>query len=248
MTVAPTPVRGRRVPHRQPLLFAAMLVLVLLALGVVLLFRFDVFGGSSGSGAQGSGVQGSGVAATDARDVASFASVELAGSNNVTIRVGEPQAVVVRADDNLLDRVTTEVHAGNLVIGNTPGSFTAKSPMSVDVSVPSLTALTLTGSGNIFVGGIETQRLTLTLSGSGMLTGSGTASRLDVTLSGSGEAQLEQLVAGEVHAVVSGSGEILVTASKSLDAAVPGSGAIVYGGNPQEVTKSITGSGAIVAQ
>jgi hypothetical protein len=44
---------------------------------------------------------------------------------------------------------------------------------------------------------------------------------------------------------VSGSGSIFVTATKSLDASVSGSGAILYVGSPKQVTKSVTGSGAI---
>jgi hypothetical protein len=166
----------------------------------------------------------------------------------VTIRVGEKQAVVVHADDNLLDRVTTEVRAGNLAIGNTPGNFETKTPMSVEVSVPSLGAVSLTGSGNISITGIKGEDLTVLLSGSGVLNGSGTATQLDVTLSGSGHAQLEQLIANDVQAVVIGSGRILVTATQSLDAAVPGSGVIVYGGNPKQVTTAITGSGTISAR
>ena len=54
-----------------------------------------------------------------------------------------------------------------------------------------------------------------------------------------------RLVANDVRAVVSGSGSIFTTATTSLDASVSGSGAILYAGNPQDVTKSVTGSGAI---
>jgi hypothetical protein len=243
MTVAPTPVHGRGVPHRRYLL-AAVLVSVLLVLAVALLVRFDVFGGSSVS----SGEEGSGISATETRTVGSFDSVALAGSNNVTIRVGEKQAIVVHADDNLIDRVTTELEAGNLVISSTPGNFATESPMRVDVSVPSLSVLTLSGSGNIVLSGVEAKSLEVTLSGSGVLAGNGTASELVVTVSGSGNALLTRLVASHVRAIVSGSGAIFVTATKSLDASVPGSGAIVYGGNPQEVTKSISGSGAITGR
>jgi hypothetical protein len=200
MTIAPTPLHGRRAPHHHQFALAAILVL-LIAVAVVLLIRYDVFQGSSSS----SGVQGSGVAATQTRELASFSAVELAGSNVVTIRVGEKQSVVVRADDNLLDRVTTEVQSGNLVIGNTVGSFTTESPMSVEITIPSLDALTLTGSGVVAATGIETPSLTVTLSGSGALRASGTATQLDVTLGGSGDAQLEQLIASDVRAVVSGS-------------------------------------------
>jgi hypothetical protein len=43
----------------------------------------------------------------------------------------------------------------------------------------------------------------------------------------------------------SGSGLIQVTATTSLDAAVPGTGAIVYSGNPPQVTSSVTGNGTV---
>jgi len=199
-----------------------------------------VFGGSSSSTTEGSGIP-----ATEAREVAAFGSVQLAGSNNVVIRVGEKQSVVVRADDNLLDHVTTEVQSGELVIGNTPGGFTTKSPMCVEIGVPTLSGLTLSGSGNIDVEGIEAESLTVSLPGSGMVTGGGAATRLDVTVDGSGTVQLTQIAANVVRAVVGGSGSIFVTATSGLDASVSGSGAILYAGNPQDVTKQITGTGAI---
>jgi hypothetical protein len=183
--------------------------------------------------------------AEQARDVAAFEGVELAGSNNVVIRIGDRQSVVVKADDNLLDHVTTEVHAGNLVIGNTPGSFETKSPMSVEVTVPTISTLTLRGSGNIVAGDLDVDSLDVTLPGSGTLTGSGAATRLDVTVDGFGMVQFSRLVAEDVRAGVGGSGSIFVTATRSLDASVSGSGAILYAGSPQTVAKSVTGTGAI---
>jgi hypothetical protein len=94
------------------------------------------------------------------------------------------------------------------------------------------------------VTGIDAPRLTVTLPGSGRLDASGTVTNLGVTLGGSGLAQLGNLTARHVHAVVAGSGLIRVTATTSLNAAVTGSGAIIYTGNPQ-VTSSVTGSGTV---
>jgi hypothetical protein len=81
-----------------------ILAFLLGGLAVALLYQLDVFGSSSSSSSEGSGVP-----ATQTREVASFSSVELAGGNNVVIRVGEKQSVVGKADDNLLNRVTTDV-------------------------------------------------------------------------------------------------------------------------------------------
>lgn len=240
MSVAPASAHPGRERHRFRWVLIAALAFLLGGLTVALLYHSDVLEGTSTSPGEGSGVP-----AAQARHVAAFHSVDLAGSNNVVIRVGEKQSVVVKADDNLLDRVTTEVQSGRLVIANTPGSFTTRSPMSVEVDVPTLDALALTGSGNIVVDGIEAESLEVTLPGSGTLTGSGTATRLDVTVGGSGMVQFTRLVANDVRADVSGSGSIFVTATARLDASVSGSGAILYVGSPQNVTKSVTGSGAI---
>ncbi|HZD87306.1 MAG TPA: head GIN domain-containing protein [Gaiellaceae bacterium] len=239
MAVAPTSAGGASGWRGFPWL-PAILAFLLGGLAVGLLYHFDLFGGSSRS------TVGSGVAASQVRHLPAFDGVELAGSNDVLVRIGGRQSVVVRADDNLLARVTTEVRGRSLVIGNTRGSFTAKSPMSVEVTVPALAALTLAGSGNITVDGVDTQSLTVSLPGSGTLSGSGNARRLEVTVGGSGTVQFTELVARNVRAVVSGSGSIFVTATASLDASVTGTGSILYAGSPRNVTKSVTGTGAIV--
>lgn len=240
MTVAPTTVRAGQEQHRSRWVLLAILAFLLGGLSVALLYHYDVFGGSSGSTGEGSGV-----AATQVRHVGPFRGIELSGANNVLVHVGAKQSVVVKGDENLVGRVTTAVRSGTLVVGNTPGSFKTKLPMSVEIGVPKLDAVALTGSGNIVVDGVAAKSLEVTLPGSGDVTGSGTATRLDVTVGGSGVVQLSGLVARDVRAVVSGSGSIFVTATGSLHATVSGSGAILYAGSPQSVTKNVTGSGAI---
>jgi hypothetical protein len=231
----------RHTPHRNDLLFAALLVLVLAGAFFLVLFRHNILNASSTSAV----IQGSGVAASQTRELAAFSSVELTGSNDVSIQVGRTQRVVVYADDNLLSRVTTHVQKGRLLIGNAPGSFATKAPMRVEVRVRSLNALAMSGNGVVEASGVSASRLTVTLEGSGLLRAGGKAARLDVAVSGSGDVQLQDLVAAEVHALVSGSGRIIVTATHALDASVPGSGAIVYLGNPRDVRTTVTGSGAV---
>jgi len=92
--------------------------------------------------------------AAKAPRVPRFSSLDLAGSSNVSVIVGGPRSVVVRADSHLISHVTTRVVAGTLVVGDT-GGFTTRTPTSVDVRVPSLTALNISGDGQISVTGIN---------------------------------------------------------------------------------------------
>ncbi len=232
MTVSPTPIPVRHGPPRAVLVVGVAFV-ALAGLGTVLLH------GSSATRP----VLGSGVMAAETRAVAPFTSVELAGGNSVTIQLGTSQSVVVQADDNLLANVTTKVVDRHLVIATT-GSFTALTPMSVALTVPSLDGLALSGAGSVDAVGIRGPALAVSLSGTGLVVVTGTVERLDATLSGTGDLELGGLDAQDVRAMLSGSGRIVVTAHGTLDASIPGTGAIEYSGSPK-LTQSVTGTGTI---
>lgn len=188
--------------------------------------------------------QGSGTAVTETRNVGVFTRVDLVGASTVTIGVGGEQQVVVRADDNLVDRVTTEVRGGTLVVGST-GSFETAVPMSVQVTVPSLDAVRLSGSGTLAVDGHELETLAIALSGAGTIRGAGTVTTLDVDLSGAGNVELGQLRARDAAVSVSGTGSVVVHVTGTLDADVSGTGSIAYTGEPDRVSKEITGTGSV---
>ena len=80
MSVAPTPVQLGRARHRTRSLLVAIVVLLLGAVAVALVARSDLTGGS-------------GDPATQRRALAPFASVDLAGSNNV-VRVSNPSPAI----------------------------------------------------------------------------------------------------------------------------------------------------------
>jgi Putative auto-transporter adhesin, head GIN domain len=116
------------------------------------------------------------------------------------------------------------------------------------VAVPSLKSVTITrgGGGIITVNGINGPTFTVTVAGDGVLRASGTVARLDVSLGGAGDVELDQLVAHDALAILSGSGRIVITATRSLDASLTGDGVIQYQGNPARLDTSVTGSGAII--
>jgi hypothetical protein len=149
-------------------------------------------------------IRGSGVAASETRTLPPFTAVELAGSNNVTVQVGAPQSVVVHADDNLIGHVRTTVNSGAIVI-ETTGSISPRAPMRVSVVVPKVTSVSLSGSGNVIVDGVDSSSFTASLPGSGTMLLAGQAQHLQASLRGSGQMDMHGLIARAVAVQLSGS-------------------------------------------
>jgi hypothetical protein len=230
-----------RQDHRWYGLLAAFLVGTLLAATVAIAITRD--DGSESS----SGVIGSGVSASETRALPAFTAIDLTGVNDVTIGVGGQQLVTVRGDDNLVPLVTTEVTDGTLVIAESE-SIDTTSPMSVEVTVPSLDAVRLTGTGVMTVDGHDLEQLTISLAGTGTLRAAGSVSQLDVELLGTGDVELRELVSEVAIVELAGTGDVFVNVTRTLDASLSGIGTIYYSGNPGSVTRKVTGAGAIVEE
>lgn len=228
--------------HRGQWIRPSILIALVLVVGASVLAGFAL-GRRTSSGS--STLPGSGRAVTQTRDLPPFTAIDLAGSNVVSIRVGAQQRVTVQADDNLIDLVSTRVTDGVLVIDN-HRNYTPETPMSVLVTVPRLDSVSLSGSGTVSVEGVQARALSVRLPGSGIVRVAGTTDRLEATLNGSGELLLGDLLAHGATAIIEGSGVIQLSASDALRASIPGSGTISYTGGPDKVSKSVTGSGAIV--
>jgi hypothetical protein len=226
-------------PDRPSWLLA--IVGVLVAALIVVLVRADHADAPSTPSTRGSGVS-----VTDHREVAPFTSVELVGANTVAIHAGTPLSVAVTGDDNLVDRVTTVVQDGRLVIDNR-GSFTTDADMIVTVSAPSLDTVELSGAGTVMVDGAASDNFSATLTGDGTLVASGVVLRLTAVLAGTGTIDLHDLVARDGIAQLDGTGTIRVHATSALDATLTGVGTILYRGDPT-VTMHNTGTGTVVSE
>jgi hypothetical protein len=178
---------------------------------------------------------------TQTRSVGGFTRVENHDSAAVRLQVGETQRITVRAGEKVIDDVDTEVRGDTLHVTFDPdGNHDAV----VNVSVPSLSGVVASGSGEIEAVGIDADAFEVRSDGSAGIELRGTADRLDVKLDGSGEAELSGLPAREAHVIVNGSGGVEVRAAERLDADVDGSGSVRYYGDPQ-LTQRESGSGEI---
>ena len=181
-----------------------------------------------------------GARTSQTRDVAAFSRVDSPGSVNLRLRVGEPQRVRVLAGEKVIDDVGTEVRDGTLRLTFDHSGFGGRD-VTVEASVPRLTGIEASGSGDIGAEGIDADAFELRSTGSADIALAGRAGKLDLAVDGSGDADLGRLDARDAQVKSGGSGDVDVRAGR-LDVDMDGSGDVRYHGRPQ-LTQHVDGSG-----
>jgi hypothetical protein len=213
----------------------------------------------------GKKIEGSGAVVDEARQVEGFKALTIAGPVDVHLKAGAAERVIVRADDNIVPLVTTEVEGGRLVVGLQPNTSlrTRNKPQvtvefkqmngvlirgSGDVRADQIKApifeTVVRGSGNVVIDHIEADAVALSISGSGDFTAGGRASSVGINVNGSGDVRTENLEARQVAVRIRGSGDVRVHALDALQVDIAGSGDVRYRGTPQLTTKK-AGSGDV---
>jgi len=188
-------------------------------------------------------VHGSGTKAAQTRNLPAFTEIEFNGAGQVTAKVGGEPSITIEIDDNLLDIITTEVHDGRLVISSSK-SYSTSLGLTATVTAPELESYCQRGSGDVAIEGIQGDRFTAELFGSGNIRASGNAGRATANIAGSGNIDLTDLTAKDVTAEIRGSGDVRIGAAQTLSASIFGSGNIRYRGDPK-VEQRIFGSGTV---
>jgi len=189
-------------------------------------------------------VRGSGVAKTETRTLAPFDRVDVAGSFEVTLVDGPAHKVMVEADDNLLDAVSTDVSPNNELRISSLRSFVSRSPMKVTVESPQQRGVTVSGTGRVIAAALHGPSFTFGGSGSSTAKLGGSMEFLKISLAGSGKVDALDLVADKVEVEVVGSGTAEVHAVKSLTLMVIGSGTVLYRGDPK-ISRNAIGRGKV---
>ena len=192
----------------------------------------------------GIGQKGSGNLETEERSVEPFTAIDMSIGADVIITIGSPQKLSVTIDDNLLDNIKTRVRGKTLEI-EARGSFSSRKNCVIEITVPSLEEIDISGSGEITLNNLDAKEFTFDMSGSGSFEASGKVEQLFIELSGSGKIDTRDLIAQDVEVDISGSGSAVVYAANSLDGDITGSGEIKYVNEPEHVSTRVTGSGSI---
>ncbi len=211
-------------------------------------------------------LDGNGVLKTEKRFVSEFYGVENHTSFELEVIADSIFAVEVIADQNLLSHISTSVRDGNLIVDtDNDRCLNSSHNIIVEIRMPVLDLVELTGSGNIDVYDFDCHYIEIKNSGSGdiditnmvststvdvVLTGSGDvvlvwgkARKGNYLLSGSGNIEANDFKVDECYATNSGSGHIYCYVYDLLHATISGSGDIFYSGSPDEIIEVDNGSG-----
>ena len=212
-------------------------------------------------------VRGSGTVVTENRALGDISGVVLATTGTLQITMGTSEALTIEAEDNLLPYIQTDVKGDTLVIETRPGTdLQATRPINYYLTMDRLDTITISSSGDVEVGDLQTNALSVTISSSGDCTISslngtslqvrisssgnleilaGQVEKQTINISSSGELDTKNMASRDAEITISSSGDASVQVSDYLSGRLSSSGNIYYIGNPQ-VNVSTTSSGRVV--
>ena len=184
---------------------------------------------------------------------AGFDKVDLAAAGKVAIHTGGRFAVHASGDPKWLNELDIRVVQGTLVIGwlHKHINMNGHDPLHIDVTLPRLSGVTLSGAGPITVDRAEgpefaaiirgagtidvatlhTDRAHFDMGGAGKISASGSAGSVDARVNGMGALELAGLAARSGKFEMSGTGSIKARVDGPADASMNGVGSIDIAGN-----------------
>lgn len=178
-------------------------------------------------------------------------SVALDGPIDLTLRYGATPALHVSGEQRLLGNVEVTQEGKELHIGIRGMVLRHREPLAVELVLPGVTEVTLTGTGSSTINGFSGERIALQLNGSGSVRFNGRFRQVEVGLSGSGDMDVNGGAAvDKFETSLMGSGSITVVGTaRELDAQSSGSGRLdAEHLRADVVTLSQTGSGDSTVQ
>jgi hypothetical protein len=203
---------------------------------------------------------------TQDRTLTAFNSINAGGAVNVFIQKGTSQSVKVETDENLMDKIITEV--SNEILSITTKGIKNATKTNVYVTTTSLNSLTAHGAVDvdgqslfeadefaIDASGASSVKLDLdvnflksTISGASDVTLSGRATTHKIKVSGAGSLKAKGLVTDDAEYLLEGASDAFLNVTKNLSGETKGASDVKFIGDPETsvVTRTIKEDDAYV--
>ena len=213
-------------------------------------------------------LSGAAAFAADKRETRStepFTAIGVSAPITVHLTQGDAYSLVVEGDEAALAELETVVENNSLKLRQkTNAHVRHMGKVKAYVTARDLTAIAISGSGDIFattlrtgdvklaisgsgdikIGTLTAGMVTVTISGSGDIVVAGKADSLHAGIAGSGDLRARDLEVGDAKVSIAGSGDAAIWPRSNLSVSIVGSGDVNYVGDPA-VRQSIIGSGSV---
>jgi hypothetical protein len=187
------------------------------------------------------GRAGQGPLKSETRTTPAFSKVEVSNGIRLAVQIGPTQSVEVRAQENILPVIATEVQGDTLRVHSTQG-FTTSEGVTVTVVNPTLSGIAMSGGSQGTATGLASESLGIELSGGSALTATGSATKLALDISGGSRAILNELIAATVVLDASGGSNVQVHASGDVTGSASGASRVTVTGGGKVNVESTGGS------
>lgn len=215
---------------------------------------------------KGQVVVGSSNIISQEKQLSAYDRIEVLGSYDVIFTDGEVDKIKIKAPDNILPLIQTEVSDGLLRIDTGKSRYRVKEPIIIYVPVDSrLKQVVIKGSADIYTeknleikalevdvygsGDVRLQvdasSLALKIDGSGDIRVGGKTDNLSININGSGDVEVPNLKAEKAVININGSGDVSAYVTENVDISIAGSGDVTIKGNPKKIKRIINGSGRV---
>lgn len=209
-------------------------------------------------------VTGNGNLKEENRSLSGFSAIEVSNGVDVFLSQGSTERVVVKADENLLDHVVTEVE-GNVLKITTKGSIRKAKALDVYVTVSTLDRIKASSGSDVktesalkvnalvvrMMAGsdldmeINANELTCNLSSGSDADLSGKVGTLVIEANGGSDIEAKNLEANKCTIKASGGSDAHVHVTGDLEMEAYGASDISYSGNPNIVSSKASGGSDI---
>ena len=212
-------------------------------------------------------VIGHGPVISENRSLSGFTSINFGVPGDLFYTQDSVYKIEIQAQENIVREIETYLVGNELKIrAHDHVTLRSSEDIRINISAPSITGLSLSGSGNLKVlhayrcinsrlvvsgsgnmtiNQLETDNIDANVSGSGeLMVFNGLAKHVDTDISGSGRIDLLGIVAKTARTQISGSGSVKLHVTDELNSKITGSGSVYYKGNPV-VNSTVSGSGRV---
>ncbi|RDE04713.1 head GIN domain-containing protein [Sphingomonas aracearum] len=218
-----------------------------------------------GTAEDGPSIAGNGTGNARTFPVTGFTKIELAGADEVDVRVGTGFSVRAEGAEDELEKLRITRDGDALGIGRKRGfGLSGGKGLKLFVTMPAIRGVQIAGSGRMTIdrvegqsftgesagagkleiGALDTESADFSTAGSGDMTLAGTTRSLDIDIAGAGSIKAQRLVASEAKVSIAGAGDVTATVNGPASVEIMGSGNVDLGAGAS-CTVNKMGSGEV---